>query len=204
MKARLALLVVACVALSACSTMSKLWPFHPKAKPVPPPVHELNLVNADGSEATYPQLWVRNTLVLDLTGVSGAGAVAARLPEETTWPVRVALRVRPGSVEQLEVQGEERDVLPVTKDGVKPIDITLAHSVYTPKTAAIYISWGTMPVFAEAPAAPTPEHGFVSPQQLPPGVTEPPTEPATNEPGSASGVIPPGSVPAQPSPPPGN
>jgi|GraSoiStandDraft_24_1057298.scaffolds.fasta_scaffold234792_2 hypothetical protein len=204
MKARLALLVVACVALSACSTMSKMWPFHQKSKPVPPPVHELNLVNADGSEATYPQLWVRNTLVLDLTGVSGAGAVAARLPEETTWPVRVALRVRPGSVEQLEVQGEERDVLPVTKDGVKPIDITLAHSVYTPKTAAIYISWGTMPVFAAAPVAPAPDHGFVSPQQLPPGVSATPTEPATNEPTSASGVIPPGSAPAQPSPPPGN
>src|SRR5438552_2324041 len=110
MKARLALLVVACVALSACSTMSKPWPFHQKPKPAPAAVHEVDLVNADGSAAAYPQLWVRNTLVLDLTGVGGTGAVAARLPEETTWPVRVALRVRPGSVEQVEVLGEERDV----------------------------------------------------------------------------------------------
>ena len=212
MKARLALLAAACIALSACSTMSNLWPFHKKAKPGPAAVHELDLVNADGSAATYPQYWVRNTLVLDLSGVGGVGSVAARLPDETTWPVRVAVRVRPGSVDQLEVLGEERNILPVSKDGTKPIDLTLAPSVYTPKTAAIYISWGPMPVFAEA--APTPDPGFVSPQQLPPGVTVTPTEPAgsapatgepaTGEPTSASGVIPPGAAPDQPAPPPGN
>jgi len=188
--------------------MSKLWPFHKKAKPAPAVVHELNLVNADGSEATYPQIWVRNTLVVDLSGVGGTGSVAARLPDETTWPVRVAVRVRPGSIEQLEVLGEERDVLPVSKDGYKPVDLTLAPSVYTPKTAAIYISWGPMPAFAEA--APTVDPGYVSPQQLPPGVSTTPTEPASSEPNSASGVIPPGSIspgavpPSQPSPPPGN
>jgi hypothetical protein len=204
MKARLALLAAACVALSACTTMSKLWPFHKKAKPAPVAVHELNLVNADGSAATYPQYWVRNTLVVDLSGVGGTGSVAARLPEETTWPVRVAVRVRPGSIEQLEVLGEERDVLPVSKDGFKPIDLTLAPSVYTPKTAAIYLSWGPIPVFAEAAPAPAPDPGFVSPQQLPPGVSATPTEPATNEPNSASGVIPPGAVSPQPPPPPGN
>jgi hypothetical protein len=203
MKARLALLATACVALSACTTMSKLWPFHKKAKPGPEAVHELNLVNADGSAATYPQYWVRNTLVVDLSGVGGTGSVAARLPEDTTWPVRVAVRVRPGSIEQLEVLGEERDVLPVSKDGYKPIDLTLAPSVYTPKTAAIYLSWGPIPVFAAA--APAPDPGFVSPQQLPPGVTATPTEPASTDPDSASGVIPPGAIPpAQPSPPPGN
>jgi hypothetical protein len=202
MKARLALLAAVCLAMSACSTMSNMWPFHRKAKPGPAAVHELNLVNADGSEATYPQYWVRNTLVLDLSGVGGTGSVAARLPDETTWPVRVAVRVRPGSVDQLEVQGEERNVLPVSKDGTKPIDLTLAPSVYTPKTVAIYISWGPMPVFAEA--APAADPGFVSPQQLPPGVTPTPAEPATGEPTSASGVIPPGtSTPDQPSPPPG-
>lgn len=190
--------------------MSKMWPFHKKAKPAPAAVHEFDLVNADGSAATYPQYWVRNTLVLDLSGIGGTGSVAARLPDETTWPVRVAVRVRPGSIEQLEVLGEERNVVPVSRDGYKPIDITLAPSVYTPKTAAIYLSWGPMPVFAETAPTPTPDPGFVSPQQVPPGVTTTPTdpataEPATSEPNSASGVIPPGAVaPDQPSPPPGN
>ena len=203
MKMRLALLALACVALSACTTMSKLWPFHKQAKPGPEAVHELNLVNADGSGATYPQYWVRNTLVIDLSGVSGTGAVAARLPEQSTWPVRVAVRVRPGSIEQLEVLGEERDVLPVSKDGYKAVDLTLAPSVYTPKTAAIYLSWGPTPVFAQA--VPTPDPGYVSPQQLPSGGTTTPTEPSTTEPNSASGVIPPGAAaPRQPSPPPGN
>jgi len=137
--------------------MSKMWPFHRKAKPGPTAVHELNLVNADGSQASYPQYWVRNTLVLDLSGVGGTGSVAARLPEESTWPVRVAVRVRPGSVDQLEVLGEERNILPVSKDGSQPIDLTLAHSVYTPKTAAIYISWGPMPVFAAAAPSAAPD-----------------------------------------------
>jgi hypothetical protein len=171
MKIRLALLAAACLAMSACSTMSKVWPFHQKAKPVPAAVHEVELVNADGSPATYPQYWVRNTLVVDLSGVSGTGTVTARLPDETTWPVRIAVRVRPGSVGQLEVLGEERNVLPVSRDGVKPVDITLAPSVYTPRTAAIYLSWGPMPVFAEAP--PPVDPGFVSPQQLPPDVKAP-------------------------------
>jgi hypothetical protein len=150
MKRHLALAVACLVALSGCSTMSKMWPFHRKARPAPPAVHEFDLVNADGSAAPYPQYWERNTLVIDLSGVSGAGAVTARLPEETTWPVRVAMRVRPGSIQQLEILGEERNVLPVSNQGTKNIDLELAPSVYTPKTAAIYISWGAMPVFADA------------------------------------------------------
>jgi hypothetical protein len=132
--------------------------------------------------------------VLDLSGVGGQGSVAARLPEETTWPVRVAVRVRPGSVDQLEIQGEERNVLPVSREGTKPIDLVLATSVYTPKTAAIYISWGPMPAFVGT-AEPAPDPGFVSPTQLPPGAGETP---------SASEIIAPGEVAPQPAPPPGN
>lgn len=154
MKARLACLVVACsLALSACA-MPKIWPFYKKPKPAPEVVHEVDLVNADGSAANYPQYWKRNALVIDLSGVSGSGAVTAKLPEDTTWPVRVAVRVRPGSVQQLEIQGEERNVLPVAPEGSDPVDLELTASLYTPQTAAIYISWGPSPVFAEpAPAA---------------------------------------------------
>ncbi len=85
-----------------------IWPFYKKPKPEPEVVHELDLVNADGTPATYPQYWKRNTLVIDLSGVTGTGSVAARLPADTTWPVRIAVRVQPGSVEQVEIQGEER------------------------------------------------------------------------------------------------
>ncbi len=200
MKSRLVLVAACCLALAACSSLSmpKIWPFYKKPKPGPEAVSELNLVNADGSAATFPQYWKRNTLVIDLSGVGGQGSVAARLPEETTWPVRVAVRVRPGSVGQLEVQGEERNVLPVTAEGADLVDIELAPSLYTPTTAAIYISWAPIPLIVEA--APVPETeapAFVSPTAVPePDAPQPETR--------ASDIVPPGeAAPAQPAPPPG-
>ena len=172
--------------------MPKIWPFHKKPKPVPEAVNELNLVNADGSAATFPQYWTRNTLVIDLSAVSGQGSVAARLPEETTWPIRVGVRVRPGSVGQLEVQAEERNVLAVTAEGPDPVDIELSPSLYTPGTAAIYISWAPAAVIVEtAPPPETAAPAFVSPTEVPET--------------KASDIVPPGeTTPAQPAPPPGN
>src|SRR3569832_1243484 len=68
---RLALIAGLCLGLglqlSACST-PKIWPFYKKLKPVPVAVHELELVNADGTPASYAQYWKRNTLVIDLSG----------------------------------------------------------------------------------------------------------------------------------------
>ena len=204
---RLALVAASCLALAACSSMHAphIWPFYKKPKPVPEVVHELDLVNADGSPATYPQYWKRNALVIDLSGVNGSGSVAARLPADATWPVRVAVRVQPGTVEQVEVRGEERSVLPVSREGVAPIDLELAPSVFRKTTAAIYIAWGFQPQFATVVVEP--EKGFVSPTEVPKTATPAPaTEPAA-EPAapSASEIIPPAeTVPAQPSPPPGN
>ena len=199
---RLALVAASCLALAACSSMHAphIWPFYKKPKPVPEVVHELDLVNADGTPATYPQYWKRNTLVIDLSGVNGSGSMAARLPADTTWPVRVAVRVRPGSVEQVEVQGEERNVLAVSREGVTPIDIELAPSVYRKTTAAIYLNWGFMPQFAEAVIEPEP--GFVSPTEVPKKADAGRAEPANP---SATDIVPPAeAAPAQPSPPPGN
>jgi hypothetical protein len=172
--------IVACsLVLSACSMhMPHIWPFYKKPKTGPEAVNELTLVNADGTPAAYPQYWKRNTLVIDLSGIGGTGSFAARLPDETTWPVRVAVRVRPGSVQQIEIQGEERNILPVAAEGSLPIDLEFAPSVYRPRTAAIYISWGSMPVFAEAAPAPaTP--AFVSPTEVPKAVPAPDLEAPT-------------------------
>ena len=201
--APLAALAVCSLGLGACSTihnmhMPHVWPFYKKPKAGPQAVHELNLVNADGSEAGFPQYWKRNTLIIDLSGVSGSGNVAARLPDQTTWPVRVAVRVRPGSVQEIEVLGEERNVLAVTPDGVDPIDLQLASSVYRPTTAAIYISWGSMAPAVEGPAAAPATPVFVSPTEVPKSES------------SAKEIVPPAEVapsstapaqPAQPSPP---
>ena len=206
MKFRLVLIVACALAVSACSSirMPNIWPFHKKAKPVPEAVNELNLVNADGSTANFPQYWKRNTLVIDLSGTGGGGmgatgGFAARLPEETTWPVRLAVRVRPGSVGQIEIQGEERSVLPVSNEGTAVIDLELAPSVYTPRTAAIYISWGPMPAFVDtAPVEASPE--FVSPTEVP---VKPATEttPPESTPGANEIIAPAEAQPAQPSPP---
>ena len=196
--------LVVLVVTTACSSfvlvgcsMPRIWPFYKKPKPMPEVVHEVDLVNADGSAASYPQYWRRNTLVIDLTGVSGAGTVAARLPAETTWPVRVAVRVTPGSVEQVEVVGEERNVVAVSREGLGPIDLEFPPSVFRPTTGAIYISWGYMPQFAEVVVEPGPEAGFVSPTEVPKTApapapaTEPAAEPANP---SASDIIPPSEV----------
>jgi hypothetical protein len=200
----LALIVACSFGITACSSlkMPNIWPFHKKAKPVPEAVNELVLVNPDGTPANFPQYWKRNTLVIDLSAIGGGGMgatgnFAARLPEETTWPVRVAVRVRPGSVGQIEIQGEERNVLPVALEGTLPIDLEFAPSVYTPATAAIYISWGPMPAFVETapePAQDTP--AFVSPTELPKSGAE--VEPE----GGASAIVTPAE--AQASPPPGS
>ena len=204
MKSRL-VVIACCLALTACGHMPRLWPFGKKAKAAPQAVNELNLVSADGSPATLPQYWSRNTLVIDLSDVSGSGNVAARLPPDTTWPARMAVRVRPGGVQQVEILGEERNVLPVSTVGTKAIDLELAPSVYTPRTAAIYISWGPTPVFAEA-TLPTPEPVFVSPTVVPNAPTAAEQVPADAEPPaspSASEIIPPGTA-ATPQPPPGS
>ena len=198
----LSLLVACSLGLSACSSirMPHVWPFYKKPKPAPEAVVELNLVNADGSTSSFPQYWKRNTLVIDLSGVSGSGTLAARLPEETTWPVRMAVRVRPGSVGQVEVQGEERSVLPVSTEGTSNIDLEIGPSVYTPKTAAIYISWGPIPAFVEtAPVEAAPE--FVSPTEVPKPASG--TAPAEAAPSASDIIAPADAQPAQPSPPPG-
>jgi len=199
------LIIACCLALTACSSyqMQMGWPpISRKPKPVPEAVHEVNLLNSDGTPANFPQYWKRNALVIDLSGVSGAGNLAVRLPEETTWPVRMAVRVRPGSVGQVEFQGEERSVLPVSSEGTSNLDLEIGPSLYTPKTAAIYIAWGATPVFAEAaPAESAPT--FVSPTEVPKPASE--TSPGAPETPGANEIIAPAEArPAQPSPPPGS
>ena len=195
----LSMAVACCLVLTACSSykMQMGWPpIYKKPTPVPEAVNELKLVNADGTPANFPQYWKRNTLVIDLSGIGAAGNFAARLPEGTTWPVRIGVRVRPGSVGQIQILGEERNILPVAAEGTLPIDLEFAPSVYTPKTAAIYISWGPMAAAVEEPPAPATEAPvFVSP-------TEVPKSGAEVEPAGASDIVKPAD--AQPSPPPGN
>jgi hypothetical protein len=126
------------LALSACSYM----PWSKKTPAAPVPVNELVVAGADGAPAQgFPQYWKRNTLVVDLQGASGSGAISLKPGSSGKWPVRVAFRVMPGSVGLLEVQADQRMLLPVAREGGKPVDLELVPGVYTPGTAQITVRW---------------------------------------------------------------
>lgn len=126
------------LALTACAYM----PWSKKPPAPPDPVHELTITGTDGAPATaFPQYWKRNTLVVDLQSASGTGSVTLKQGESAKWPVRIALRVRPGTVGLLEVQADQRMILPVTREGDKPVDLELVPGVYTPKSPQIVIRW---------------------------------------------------------------
>jgi hypothetical protein len=116
------------------------WPWHHEPPPPPKPVHVLD-VSGTGASAVIAQYWKRNTLVIDMTAASGSGSLTLRPPAEG-WPVRVALRVTPGSVGELDVRGAERVVLPIVPTTGKPVVLELAPGVYPPKTTEVSIAWG--------------------------------------------------------------
>jgi hypothetical protein len=103
-------------------------------------VHVLD-VGGSGAAAVLAQYWKRNTLVIDLTAASGSGSITLRPPAEG-WPVRVALRITPGAVGELDVRGAQRIVLPIVAGTGKPVELELAPGIYPPKTAEIAVAWG--------------------------------------------------------------
>ena len=126
------------LALTACGHM----PWSKKAAALPQPVQELTVTGADGAPATaFPQYWKRNTLVVDLQSASGSGSVTLKPGESAKWPVRIALRVKPGTVGLLEVQADQRMILPVAREGDKPVDLELVPGVYTPKSPQMVVRW---------------------------------------------------------------
>jgi hypothetical protein len=133
--------ILATFALSACSHLH--WPWKHHAPPAPASVNEVVVSSPGGGAAVeVPQYWKRNTLVLDLHALSGSGSILVQRRPNTTWPVRLALRVMPGSVGQVEVRAAQRMVLPVTTQGAKPVDLELPPGVYTAQTPEITITWG--------------------------------------------------------------
>jgi hypothetical protein len=133
-----------CCLLTVAAGCSQLphphWPFHHRQEAAPEVVHEL--VNADGSEAPYPQYWKGNTLVVDLRLGGAQGSAALKPREHTAWPVRIAFRVLPNQFGTLEVHAAQRTVLPITTSGSKPVDVELAPGVFIMKSPQMTVSWG--------------------------------------------------------------
>jgi hypothetical protein len=135
--ARRATLVAVLLLSGGCSHMH--WPWRHSPPPAPTPVHELDI---SGAAETFPQYWKRNTLLVDLSGASGSGSITLKPVEGTTWPVRIAFRVRPGAIGVLDVRGAERTLLPINGTGTSPVELELTPGMYSPATAQMTVSWG--------------------------------------------------------------
>jgi hypothetical protein len=135
-----ALALGAClVTLTACANM----PWSNKTPQAPRAVNELIEFAADGvTTNVFPQYWKRNTLVVDLlTAASSGGQVTLKPRDGGKWPVRIAFRVMPGTVGLLEVQADQRLLMPVAREGTQPVDLELVAGVYTAKTPQITVKW---------------------------------------------------------------
>lgn len=136
--------LVLALMLGGCSYLH--WPWHHKPTAPPPEVHELDEASDGGTPVSFPQYWMRNTLVVDLQGASGSGSVVLKPREKTTWPVRLAFKVMPGSIGELQIKAAQRTILPVTTAGTKPIVLELSPGIYTLKSPEITVSWGPNPI----------------------------------------------------------
>ena len=139
---RLTVLLAAAVCLAGVTACGHL-PWSRKAPTGPEAVNELMESAADGTPTqVFPQYWKRNTLVIDLQSAATSGGTLTLKPREgEKWPVRLAFRVMPNTLGLIEVQADQRLLMPVTREGTKPVDLELVPGVYTSKTQQITIKW---------------------------------------------------------------
>ena len=146
----LGLLVAVSLGLAGCATVSKLLPWGHKAPP-PPEISTALVVTApDGAALSWPQVWQRNDVVLDMAGVAATGSAVVMPRSGLTWPVRVALRVTPGLTGIIDVRGAQRLLIPVPATGTGSVDLELPPGVYVAATKQITLNWGLV----SAPTAP--------------------------------------------------
>ena len=139
--------VLVLAAGAGCKSMPKLkykphWPWAAKAAPVEPQANQIAWEAVEGSSATeFPQSWARITLIINMTGATGAGSVRMHAKASMGWPVRMTLRVKPGSIASVEIQGEQRVLIPVLTSNASSVDLPLGRGVYSPGTPTITLAW---------------------------------------------------------------
>jgi hypothetical protein len=106
------------------------------------PAPGLNIVVARqrAGTAAVPQSWQRNTLLVDLTQLSDAGSATLTPPPNAGWPVRLAFRVRPGSIASLTVEGAQRVQFTLPARGAA-MTLQLDPGVYVVKTPSLTLHW---------------------------------------------------------------
>ncbi|MGC1457595.1 MAG: hypothetical protein WA825_04905 [Steroidobacteraceae bacterium] len=135
-------LVAALLSLAGCASLSAHLPWRHRAPPAPEVSTALTVATADGTALTWPQVWQRNDVVLDLSAVAATGSAVVMPRAGLAWPVRVALRVTPGSIGAIDVRGAQRLVVPVPVSGKGPVDLELPPGIYVAATKQITLNWG--------------------------------------------------------------
>ena len=143
------LLAAGILGLAGCAAVSAHLPWRHKAPPPPEVSTALTVATPEGVADPWPQFWLRNDVVLDLSGVAGTGAAVVAPRAGLAWPVRVALRVTPASVGAIDVRGAQRWLVPVPAAGAATVDLELPAGVYQATTREITVHWGPA---AEPPA----------------------------------------------------
>ncbi len=143
------LLLAAGLGLAGCTSLSAHLPWRHRAAPPAEVSTALSVATSDGAALPWPQVWERNDVVLDMSGVAGSGSAVVMPRSGLAWPVRVALRVTPGSIGAIDVRGAQRLVVPVAASGAGSISIELPPGVYVAATKQITLNWG--PLSAPAP-----------------------------------------------------
>jgi hypothetical protein len=140
------LLLAAGLSLAGCASVSAHLPWRHKAPPPPEVSTALTVATPDGAALAWPQVWERNDVVLDMSGVAATGAAVVMPRSGLAWPVRVALRVTPGSIGAIDVRGAQRLVVPVPVSGAGTVNIELPAGVYVAATKQITLNWGPLSV----------------------------------------------------------
>jgi len=148
--AAIGLLVTAMLGLGGCASMTAHLPWRHKAPPAPEVSTALTVATPDGAALSWPQIWQRNDVVLDMSGIAATGTAVVMPRSGLAWPVRLALRVTPGGIGSIDVRGAQRLVVPIPAHGTASIDVELPPGVYVAATKQITLSWGP----ANAPSSP--------------------------------------------------
>jgi hypothetical protein len=135
--------------LGGCASVTKHLPWGHKGPPAPEVSTALTVSAPDGATLSWPQVWQRNDVVLDMAGVAATGSAVVMPRSGLAWPVRLALRVAPGTIGSIEVRGAQRLVIPVPATGAARIDLELPPGIYVAATKQITLNWGAV----NAPAA---------------------------------------------------
>jgi len=143
-----ALVVLAAVAGlgTALPAWALHWPWHHHAKVASTQAVSVLAVMDGGAPtaahgARIAQYWERNTLLVDITHLRGAGsATLTPVAANGGWPVRLEFRVQPGTIARLQVQGAQRVTFVVPAHGAAEV-LKLDPGVYLADTAHITVRW---------------------------------------------------------------